>query len=159
MAFLHKIYGWSGWWYVLQRQPNLTPAVSIHSLFLSVQMANLLITKAIFLRQEFSGFWELPQPPQMSWGFQKEWFVDMLQMFVSHRITGWHIRLFPHPRFRAYVSAILALKREFGNNLMCHPLLKDNFCLDGNRNLGTTWCVHLYISKKCRQGGRGSSNP
>ena len=30
--------------------------------------------------------------------------------------------MFPNSLFRAYVAAIPALNREFGNNLMCHPV-------------------------------------
>ena len=38
--------------------------------------------------------------------------------------TGWHNRLFSNSWFRAYVTAITALNREFGNNLMCHPVVQ-----------------------------------
>ena len=31
--------------------------------------------------------------------------------------------MFPNSLFRAYVAAIPALNREFGNNLMCHPVV------------------------------------
>ena len=45
---------------------------------------------------------------------------------ISSFSTGWHITLFPNYRFRAGMAVTHALHREFGNNLMCHPVCLKN---------------------------------
>ena len=47
----------------------------------------------------------------------------MTWLLVKIEITGWHVRLFPNSRFRAYVTPVLAQSQEFGNNPMCHPVV------------------------------------
>ena len=57
----------------------------------------------------------------------------------KRRNTGWHIRLFPNSLFRAYVAAIPALNREFGNNLMCHPVDSNSTSRIFFEKVASTW--------------------
>ena len=67
------------------------------------------------------------------------------------RIWAWHIKLFPNSLFRVYVTAIPALNRKLGNNLMCHPVLTWLVWLPGTTvaAITTTRATNKFIMAAC----------